>query len=193
VHQVTLSGFEIGKYEVTQAEWISVMGTNPSYFKGARLPVDNLTWPDVQVYIGKLNAATGKGYRLPTEAEWEYACRAGTTGDRYGNLEAIAWHLGNSRDTTHEVGGKAPNAFGLFDMLGNVLEWCADCYTRIYQPESVVNPRGERNCDELVINTHHNVRGGSWFQEAVASRAPHRNPHTPPHYYAQPGFRLARD
>ncbi len=194
VHQVTLSSFEIGKYEVTQAEWISVMGTNPSYFKGARLPVDNLTWPDVQAYIGKLNDATGKRYRLPTEAEWEYACRAGTTGDRYGNLEAIAWHFGNSQSLTHEVGGKAPNAFGLFDMLGNVLEWCADCYTKDgYLPGPVVNPRGERDCNELIANSHHNVRGGSWFQLAVASRASHRNPHLPAHYDCQPGFRLARD
>jgi formylglycine-generating enzyme required for sulfatase activity len=193
VHQVTLSSFEIGKFEVTQEEWISVMGTNPSYFKGARFPVDNLTWPNVQAYIGKLNAATGKRYRLPTEAEWEYACRAGTTGDRYGNVDAVAWYLGNSGGTTHEVGGKAPNAFGLYDMLGNVLEWCADCYTHFYLPGPVVNPPGDRNCDELIINTHHNVRGGAWQQEAVGSRASHRDPHIPPHYDCQPGFRLAMD
>jgi formylglycine-generating enzyme required for sulfatase activity len=192
VHQVILSSFEIGKYEVTQAEWFSVMGTDPSYFKGARRPVENVLWPDVQIYIGRLNAATGKRYRLPTEAEWEYACRAGTTGDRYGDLEAIAWYSENSGHTTHEVGGKAPNAFGLFDMLGNVYEWCADCYGP-YLPEPVVNPPGLRDCDEFIANSHHNVRGGSWLQVALAARGPHRNPHSPGHHFDPLGFRLARD
>ena len=190
VHQVTLSGFEIGKYEVTQAEWVSVMGSNPSLFKGARLPVENLTWNDVKIYIQKLNEATGKKYRLPTEAEWEYACRAGTTGDRYGELNSIAWYSSNSDAHTHEVGGKAPNAFGLYDMLGNVYEWCAECYEP-YSPEPVTNPKGYENCDESVLNTHHIVRGGSWFQDAVCARAPFRNTHF--HHYDVLGFRLARD
>jgi formylglycine-generating enzyme required for sulfatase activity len=192
VHRVTLSGFEIGKYEVTQAEWVSVMGSNPSYFKGARLPVEKLTWPDVQAYIQKLNEMTGKRYRLPTEAEWEYACRAGTTGDRYGDLDSIAWYSGNSGHLTHEVGGKAPNGFGLFDMLGNVYEWCSDCFEP-YSPEPVINPKGPQDCDEIIANSHHNVRGGSWLQEAVAARATHRNTHVPGHHYDLLGFRLARD
>ena len=190
VHQVTLSSFEIGKYEVTQAEWVSVMGSNPSYFKGARLPVEKLIFPDIQAYIQKLNEKTGKRYRLPTEAEWEYACRAGTTGDRYGDLDSIAWYSGNSGHLTHEVGGKAPNAFGLYDMLGNVYEWCSECYAP-YSPEPVINPKGDETCDEGVGNTHHIVRGGSWFQAAVCARAPFRNTHF--HHYDLLGFRLARD
>lgn len=192
VHQVTLSSFEIGKYEVTQEEWRSVMGSNPSYFRGARLPVEKLTWLDVQAYIQKLNQATGKRYRLPTEAEWEYACRAGTTGDRYGEPDSIAWYSRNSDGRTHEVGGKAPNAFGLYDMLGNVYEWCAECYGP-YSPEPAINPRGNENCapDESITNSHHLVRGGSWLQNATAARAPFRNIHW--HHDDLLGFRLARD
>jgi len=193
VHQVTLSGFEIGKYEVTQAEWISVMGSNPSMFKGSRLPVENVTWAAVQIYISTLNDATGKRYRLPTEAEWEYACRAGTTGDRYGDLDAIAWYPANCGGTTHEVGGKAPNAFGLHDMLGNVWEWVRECYGP-YSPEPVVDPRGDdQNCDEYsgIPNIHHIVRGGSWTHETVCLRAPFRNIHY--HHFDVLGFRLARD
>jgi len=193
VHQVTLSSFEIGKYEVTQAEWISVMGSNPSMFKGSRLPVESVTWQAVQIYIDTLNDATGKRYRLPTEAEWEYACRAGTTGDRYGDLDAIAWYPANSGGLTHEVGGKAPNAFGLYDMLGNVYEWVRECYGP-YSPEPVVDPRGDdQNCDEFsgIPNIHHIVRGGSWVHETVCLRAPFRNIHY--HHFDVLGFRLARD
>jgi len=190
IHQVTLSSFEIGKYEVTQEEWISVMGSNPSYFKGARLPVESVTWPAVKAFIERLNELTGKRYRLPSEAEWEYACRAGTAGDRYGDLDAIAWYSGNSGHITHEVGGKAPNAFGLYDMLGNVYEWCAECYAP-YSAEPATNPRGYENCDETIANTHHIVRGGSWLQDAVCARAPFRNIHF--HHYDLLGFRLVRD
>jgi len=186
VHQVTLSGFEIGKYEVTQAEWVAVMGSNPSFFKGDRLPVEQLSWDDVQTYIQKLNTITKKNYRLPTEAEWEYACRAGTTGDRYGELNSIAWYSDNSGGRTHDVGGKAPNGFGLYDMLGNVFEWCADWYGE-YSAESVTNPKGPSS------GVHRVLRGGSWLQEAVAARASFRNLHVPSHAYDLLGFRLARD
>jgi formylglycine-generating enzyme required for sulfatase activity len=193
VHQVTLSSFEIGKYEVTQAEWISIMSSNPSMFKGSRLPVENVTWAAVQIYIDTLNDKTGRRYRLPTEAEWEYACRAGTTGDRYGDLDAIAWYPANSGGLTHEVGGKAPNAFGLYDMIGNVWEWVHECYGP-YSPEPAVNPRGDsQNCDESagIPNIHHVVRGGSWVHETVCLRAPFRNIHY--HHFDVLGFRLARD
>ena len=121
-------GFYLGKYEVTQGQWQAVMGSNPSFFDecGPDCPVEGVSWDDVQEFIRKLNAAVGEErYRLPTEAEWEYAARAGTSGDRYGNLDAIAWYDGNSGDRTHPVGRKAPNALGLHDMLGNVFEWVA--------------------------------------------------------------------
>ncbi len=193
VHQVTLSSFEIGKFEVTQAEWISVMGSNPSLFKGQRLPVENVTWAAVQIYIDKLNQLTGKAYRLPTEAEWEYACRAGTTSDRYGELDEIAWYPANCGGTTHEVGLKKPNAFGLYDMIGNVWEWVWECYGP-YSPEAVVNPKGDsQNCDEYsgIANVHHIVRGGSWTHETVCLRSPFRNIHY--HHFDVLGFRLARD
>ena len=119
----------IGKYEVTQELWQAVMGSNPSHFNecGPDCPVEQVSWDDVQAFIAKLNAREGgQRYRLPTEAEWEYAARAGTSGDRYGNLDAIAWYVDNSRDRTHPVGQKAPNAWGLHDMLGNVWPSRAD-------------------------------------------------------------------
>jgi formylglycine-generating enzyme required for sulfatase activity len=190
VHQVTLSGYWIGKYEVTQAEWVSIMGTNPSYYVGDRLPVNNLQWDNCQAYIEKLNAATGKRYRLLTEAEWEYAARAGTTGDRYGDLELVAWYSDNSGATPHEVGGKSPNAFGLYDMLGNIHEWCWDWYGD-YTADSQVNPKGP---DTPTPGTmHHILRGGSWFLEKIAARAPFRSLHVPEHKHDVLGFRVARD
>jgi len=186
VHTVTLSGFEIGKFEVTQAEWVSVMGSNPSFLLGDRYPVERVDWEDAQAYIQKLNAATGMRYRLPTEAEWEYACRAGTTGDRYGDADAVAWHAGNSGGRAHEVGGKAPNAFGLYDMLGNAFEWCSDWYAD-YSPEPATNPQGP------FMGLHRVLRGGSWLHGAEVSRASFRNLHVPSHAYDRLGFRLARD
>ena len=124
-------GFFLGKYEVTQGQWEAVMGSNPSRFDGCGpdCPVENVSWDDVQEFIRRLNAREGGNrYRLPTEAEWEYAARAGTNGDHYGNLAAIAWHEDNSGNRTHPVGRKAPNEWGLYDMLGNVWEWVEDWY-----------------------------------------------------------------
>ena len=119
-HRVTVPGFSMGKYEITQAQWKAVMGTNPSYFKGDNLPVENVSWNDAKEFCSKLSQMTGKQYRLPTEAEWEYACRAGTTGPYAGNLDAMAWYSNNAGFKTHPVGQKRPNAFGLYDMHGNV-------------------------------------------------------------------------
>jgi len=138
-HQVTISEpFYMGKYEVTQAQWKAVMGENPSRFKGDDHPVENVSWEDVQQFIQKLNAKEGKeACRLPTEAEWEYAARAGTTtiysfGNNASQLGNYAWYDENSGNTTHPVGDKPPNPWGLYDMHGNVWEWVQDWYGPIY-------------------------------------------------------------
>ena len=153
-------GFWLGKHEVTQSEWQAITGTNPSYFSGCgKCPVESVSWNDVQNYIRKLNARAGRGrYRLPTEAEWEYAARAGTSGDRYqSNLDGIAWYSGNRGKRTQPVGRKAPNGFGLHDMLGNVWEWVQDWYSD-YPGGLVVDPRGPGSGSDRVS------RGGSWLR-----------------------------
>jgi formylglycine-generating enzyme required for sulfatase activity len=138
VHRVKISrDFEMGKCEVTQAQWQAVMSNNPSSFKGDNLPVENVSWNDAQEFIRKLNQADSKyQYRLPTEAEWEYACRAGTTGDYAGNLDDMAWYSNNSGSKTHAVGQKQANKWGLYDMHGNVWEWCQDWYDSNYYRQS---------------------------------------------------------
>ena len=180
--------FDLGKYEVTQGQWEAVMGTNPSRFPecGLECPADSVSWGDTQEFIRRLNAMDGAGtYRLPTEAEWEYAARAGTTGDRYGNLDAIAWYRDNSGRRTHPVGQKAPNAWGLYDMLGNVYEWVADWYDD-YPGGSVTDPQGPPSGSDRV------TRGGSWSDEARILRAPWRL-YLPPVLHAPwIGFRLLR-
>lgn len=145
-HQVTLSSFSIGKYEVTQEEWEAVMDKTPSHFKGAKRPVEMVSWDDCQEFIRKLNDMTGKRFRLPTEAEWEYAARGGNKSMGYiyaggNNLDNVAWYDNNSGDTTHDVGQKLPNELGLYDMSGNVWEWCQDCYGP-YESRSQTNPKG---------------------------------------------------
>ena len=179
--QVRISeGFWLGKYEVTQSEWEAVMmGSNPSHFRncGGDCPVERVSWADVQGFIGRLNAREGREvYRLPREAEWEYAARAGTTGDRYGDLSAIAWYAGNSSGRTHPVGLKLPNGWGLYDMLGNVWEWVGDWHGG-YPGGRVTDPGGPGSGSTRVF------RGGSWLSDAGSARAPDR-------YYVHPDFRF---
>jgi formylglycine-generating enzyme required for sulfatase activity len=181
-HQVTLSRpFYIGRYEVTQAQWQKVMGNNPSLFRGdATLPVEQVWWTDVQDFIRKLNAMEGGNrYRLPTEAEWEYAARAGTTtaysfGDDASQLGKYAWYKDNSRDRTHPVGQLKPNPWGLYDIHGNVMEWVQDWYG-FYTSGPVTDPRGPPS------GTHRMRRGGAWNNEAPICRSANR--------YSVPGFR----
>ncbi len=187
-HQVTLSSFYIGKYEVTQAEWQAVMGTNPSYFKGDNLPVENVTWYDCQEFIRKLNELTGKQFRLPTEAEWEYAARGGkrSYGVKYAggsDIDNVAWYKENSNKTTHPVGQKRANELGLYDMSGNVNEWCQDAYGD-YSSASQTNPQGPATCDNGRV-----VRGGSWFDNAGGCRISFRVSYNP--ISGSVGLRLA--
>jgi formylglycine-generating enzyme len=156
--QVPGKNYEIGKYEVTQAEWRSVMGNNPSKFKncGDTCPVEKVSWDDVHVFIQKLNAATGKQYRLPTEAEWEYACYGGIKSEYCGgdDVDAVAWTGGRGNEQTHPVGQKKANGYGLYDMSGNVMEWTTDCW--------------EGNCAQRVF------RGGSWINDPRDVRVTYR-------------------
>jgi formylglycine-generating enzyme required for sulfatase activity len=161
-HRVTVSDFYIGKYEVTQAQWKSVMGSNPSRFTGDNLPVEQVSWNDVQEFIRKLNAQTGKNYRLPTEAEWEYAARGGaqSRGYKYSGSNTVgdvAWYGDNSGKATHPVGQKLPNGLGLYDMSGNVEEWCSDRYGD-YSSSSQTNPAGPSSGSS---GSRRVVRGGS--------------------------------
>ena len=173
-HRVRITrGFQIGKYEVTQEQWQAVMWSNPSYFKGATLPEENVTWYDVQEFLRRLNARNdGFRYRPPTEAEWEYAARAGTT-DKYGGggpLEDVAWYGDNSGGTTHPVGQKRPNAWGLYDMLGNVAEWCQDWYDGSrYSSSPVEDPAGP------FWSIFKILRGGSWAGVARRERVSARD------------------
>ena len=188
VTQVRISrGFWLGKYEVTQREWVEVMGSNPSEFSGCeRCPVEMVSWDDVGEFINRLNAMEGRDvYRLPTEAEWEYAARAGVTDDRYGGVDAIAWHAGNSESRTHPVGEKTPNAFGLHDTLGNVFEWVQDWHGD-YPGGTVTDPRGPESGSGRV------GRGGAWFRDAEGVRLSARPAAPPGDRYGALGFRVLR-
>jgi formylglycine-generating enzyme required for sulfatase activity len=187
VHTVTLSSFQIGKYEVTQGQWQALMGSNPSrYQKGDPYPVEQVSWNAVQTFISRLNQQTGKRYRLPTEAEWEYAARGGSTEDRYGNLDLSAWYSGNSGGTTHPVGGKQPNAYGLYDMLGNVWEWCQDWFGE-YTASAGSNPTGPHD------GMGRTDRGGGFETLATGVRVSNRSGYPPGNSYDYLGFRLAMD
>jgi formylglycine-generating enzyme required for sulfatase activity len=166
VHQVSIiKPFYMGKYEVTQEQWQALMGSNPSAYKnkGAKNPVDGVSWDDCQQFVAKLNEKLpGLKASLPTEAQWEYACRAGSTtrfcyGDDGSGLREYAWYMANSDNTSHPVGAKKPNAWGLYDMHGNVLEWCSDWYAD-YLPNAQEDPQGPASGGDRV------VRGGSFYQ-----------------------------
>jgi formylglycine-generating enzyme required for sulfatase activity len=181
VHEVTISNaLYLGVTEVTQAEWSKVMGSNPSHFNGDSLPVEEVSWDDIQPFLKKSG-----GLRLPTEGEWEYACRAGTTGSRYGELGDVAWCGNNSNNQTHAVGGKRANAFGLHDMLGNVYEWCSDWYGD-YSSSAQTDPQGPSTGDRRVL------RGGSWNFNDWFCRAFYRYSNAPAVRNDDVGFRVAR-
>ncbi len=173
----------MGQTEVTQAAYQRVTGTNPSHFHGERLPVENLNWDDATAYCQAI------GMRLPTSAEWEYAARAGSTTSRYGELDAVAWHLGNSGGRSHEVGQKHPNPWGLYDMLGNVWEWVADWYDEGYYPRSPSqDPPGSSS------GQYRTLRGGSWGYVPKSARASFYawfRPSSRNYYILDDGFRCA--
>ena len=180
-HQVTLTNaIYMGKTEVTQAQWTAKMGSNPSGFAGQpNNPVEQVSWNMIQGF----NSATG--LRLPTEAEWEYACRAGTTTVRYGDVNDIAWYNGNAGGTTHAVAGKLPNALGLYDTLGNVWEWCQDWYEP-YAAGSVTNPTGPRTGSDRLL------RGGCWYGNSNHCRGSQRFNFPPSSAFDNFGFRVVR-
>jgi len=180
VHKVTISKpFYMGKYEVTQAQWETVTGYNPSHFKGENSPVEMVIMAEVKKFIRQLNEIEGgEYYRLPTEAEWEYACRAGSTGAYAGTLDDMAWYTGNAWQT-HDVGKKLPNAIGLYDMHGNVWEYCSDWFGP-YSSDSVVDPKGPKTGEYYVD------RGGGWTNNADVNRSYTRGLHS--EVYRQTGF-----
>ena len=192
LHTVTLTqGFWMSDHETTQEEYQLVMGSNPSNWRGLNLPVEQVSWDDAVAYCKNLTErerAAGRitaqqAYRLPTEAEWEYAARAGTTGARYGEPDAIAWHGENSGSKTQAVKQKPANAWGLYDMLGNVWEWCADS-ARAYDSEPVSDPVGSPSSERV-------RRGGSWVDDARFARPAYRGSDPPQYKSSSIGFRLA--
>jgi len=184
VHTVELDGFWMGKFEVTQEQYQAVMGKNPSYFKGAKNPVERVSWNDAADFCRKLTdsvgracspASAGRTFRLPTEAEWEYACRAGSTtrfcfGDSDGGLGAYAWYDGNSRKQTHPAGERKPNAWGLYDMHGSVWEWCGDRPGEKYYDDSDRKDPQRPSSDGIRM-----LRGGSWRDGPGSCRSASRN------------------
>lgn len=189
VHRVRISrAFEMCKYQVTQAQWEAVMGNNPSHFKGPDRPVERVSWDDTQEFIKKLNQNDSKyQYRLPTEAEWEYACRAGTAGNYAGRIDRMAWYGSGAGGETHPVGKKKPNKWGLYDMHGNVWEWCQDWYDRGYYAQSPdTDPQGPTSGSARV------TRGGGWYLRAMGCRSAGRLLTSPEDRFLALGFRLVR-
>ena len=188
-HQVTLTNdYYIGKYEVTQTLWQAVMNSNPSNIKGDNLPVEQVSWNDCHEFISKLNSITGKKFRLPTEAEWEYAARGGKKSRGYqysgsNNLSDVAWYKDNSGSKTHAVGIKQSNELGIYDMTGNVWEWCQDWYRR-YDSSSQINPTGANSGSYRVY------RGGSWNITTLECRSSYRNGIATDERYCDIGLRL---
>ena len=194
IHTVTLSDFYIGATEVTQAQWEAIMGNNPSHFKGDNLPVEKVSWDDIQTFLIKLNQQTGQTYRLPTEAEWEYAARGGVQSSnvsyQYAGSNTIgdlAWYKDNSGSTTHPVAQKQPNELGLYDMSGNVWEWCNDNYdANYYQNSAKKNPQGPSSVQYRLL------RGGSWDFNTQLCRVAARVRDLPYGRSNYIGFRLVR-
>ena len=194
VWSVELAPYQLGSVPISQGQYAAVTGRRPSMTAGERLPVESVSWWDAVRFCNSLSQreglappyrldvagdgiewdATADGYRLPTEAEWEYGCRAGTAGPRYGPLDDIAWYRVNSGERVHEVGGKRPNDWGLYDMLGNVWEWCWDVY------------------DAEVYGSYRVLRGGGWFDEQWSCRASVRRRSHPTLQLDDVGFRVAR-
>ena len=188
VHSVMLSDYYIGKCEVTQELWEAVMGSNPSNFKGAQKPVEKVSWNDCQEFVSMLNSLTGRTFRLPTEAEWEYAARGGNKSLHYkysgsGNIDDVAWYRDNSGSKTHAVGTKTANELGIYDMSGNVSEWCSDWYGG-YSAGAQTNPQGPSSGSLRVL------RGGSWYDNARYCRVSDRNCGDPGYSYNNYGLRL---
>jgi formylglycine-generating enzyme required for sulfatase activity len=191
IHSVTLDSFYIGKFQVTQAQWKAIMGYNPSQFKGDVLPVEEVSWNDAQEFIEKINQKTSKKYRLLTEAEWEYAARGGNKSRGYqyagsDNINEVAWYYDNAGYQKHPVGQKKANELGIFDMSGNVWEWCEDGYDEDYYKNSPSkNPKGSSSGSYRVD------RGGGWFSDSKYCRVAYRNYGTLEDRLSYLGFRIA--
>lgn len=188
VHAATLNSYYIGKYEVTQSQWVEIMGNNPSHFKSAYLPVENVSWDEVNEFITKLNQKTGKRFRLPTEAEWEYAARGGNHSKKFlysgsNSIMEVSWVNSNGERTTHQPGIKEPNELGLYDMTGNVMEWCQD-WSGKYGAGHQMNPQGPGTGSEKI------VRGGGWFSDARYCRVASRDCKNLASKFSSLGFRL---
>jgi hypothetical protein len=192
-HQVQIRGFAMSKYVVTQEQWIGLMGNNPSKNKGDLLPVENISWDDAQLFVEKISQKTGKKYRLPSEAEWEYAAKAGSKDDYFwGNDRNIAndfaWYISNSEGKTQLVGSKKPNQFGLYDMVGNVYQWAQDCWNSDYI--SAPNDGKAWETGECSLRV---LRGGSWNVNYQFLRSTARYFVESEFPYSFSGLRLVRD
>ncbi len=191
-HKVCLDGFWAGKYEVTQGQWIKIMGSNPSYFKsGDNYPVEQISWNDIIEFLKKINDISGMTFSLPTEAQWEYAARSGGKNETFSgsnNVDRVAWYYSNSGGKTHQVGTKAANGLGIFDMSGNLREWCGDQYhCDAYSKHSINNPIYEFEQESRVI------RGGSWYLNPCDVRCASRGWDWAPHPNTDVGFRIVRE
>lgn len=177
IEMVTIGNFAIGKYDITQAQWVAIMGSNPSAHKGCdNCPVENVSWNDVYEFIQKLNNITGKNYRLPTDAEWDFAAKGGRKTHNYkyagsNDIKTVAWYNGNSSNTTHPVGQKQPNELGIYDLSGNVLQWCSDSYDSSQQ--------------------YRVIRGGGWYGDPAFGDIAYRSYYTPGNRLRYIGFRIA--
>ena len=195
-HRVTVPSFLLGKFEVTQGQWRALMGSNPSSFIdcGDNCPVAKVSWEEAHEYVKKLTEKAGQPYRLPSEAEWEYAARSRSTtkwhfGDDEAELGQYAWYRANLSGKTHAVGGKQPNQFGLYDMHGNVLEWVEDCWHDNYQAAPVDGGAWLQGC---TVESSRVLRGGSKYDSAAFARAANRSHSAPTKHIINVGFRVAR-